>query len=80
MQINRRGLVTVFISADTETQLQAKLFDLTLDTDKEPLVVAIYPRGSKVIAWVKIEAKHVELAVSSQTNKKKTKKKVTKVS
>lgn len=74
---NRLGLTTVFLKADTEEQLQAKLFDLTLETAKTADIITIYPRGSKVVAWVRVESKLVELAATQpkkKTTKKKTKK------
>ncbi len=80
---NRIGLSTVFLSADNETKLQAKIFELSLETAKTADIISIYPRGSKVYAWVRIESKHVELAANEpkkSTKKKKTKKKVTKAS
>jgi hypothetical protein len=71
---NRLGLTTIFISADNESQLQAKIFELSLETAKAANVIAIYPKGSKVYAWLKVESKYVELAASTPTKvKKKTK-------
>ena len=76
---NRLGLTTVFLSADNESEMQVKLFQLSMETAKAVNVKAIYPRGSKIICWVQVESKYVELAAKS-TKKKKTKKKVTKAS
>lgn len=76
---NRRALAVVSVKADTEEQLQAKLFELSLETAKAPDVITIYPRGSKVVAWVKVETKHIEVTTSAskkKVTKKKAKKKV----
>jgi hypothetical protein len=75
---NRLGLTTVFLSADNEHKLQLMLFDLNLETAKTADVITIYPKGSKVIAWVRVESKHVELAAGKLAKKKTRKKKVTK--
>jgi len=58
---NRRDLVTVFMTAENETKLQAKLFELTLETAKANDIITIYPKGSNVIAWVRVEKKYIEL-------------------
>lgn len=80
---NRRDLVTVFLKAENETKLQAKLFDLSLETAKVNDIISIYPKGSSVIAWVRVEKKYVEVSGKSPSDKvtkkiskkKKTKKK-----
>ena len=77
---NRLGLTTVFISADNESQLQVKLFELSMEIAKTADVIAIYPRGSKVYAWVRVESKYVELAAGQPKKKPTKKKKITKVS
>jgi len=83
---NRRDLVTVFLKAENEQQLQAKLFELSLETTKANDIITIYPKGSSVVAWVRVDKKYIELAssapkkeeVKSQVKKKKTKKKAVK--
>lgn len=72
---NRRALNVVFISAENEDKLQTKLFDLSLETAKTPDVITIYPKGSKVYAWVKIESKYLEVKASKPEEKIKKKKK-----
>lgn len=74
--INRRSIAIVHLKADNENEMQAKLFDLSLETSKAPDLVTIYRQGSKVIAWLKVETRH--LSLSSETEKKVIKKKVNK--
>lgn len=75
----RRNLVHVFIKAESEDKLQARLLEIELETQKTPDVTCIYPRGSFVYAWIRIESKHIEYkTVPKETVKKKTKKKVIK--
>ena len=75
---NRRNLTLVYVKADNEAQLEAKLFELSLETLKTPDVLSIYPRGSSVYAWVRVESKHVQVTSTpvKKKAKKKTKKKV----
>jgi hypothetical protein len=75
---NRLGLTTVFLSADNEHKLQLAIYELSIETAKAVEVVAIYPKGSKVICWVRVESKYVELAAGKPAKKKTRKKKVTK--
>ena len=78
MQNNRRDLTIVYIKAENEDKLQAKLLELGLKTLKTPDVRAIYPKGSSVIAWVAVEHKYLEFTPTkkiSKVTKKKTKKK-----
>lgn len=75
---NRRDLRTVYVKAETEDKLQAKLFELELLTAKQAQVVSIYPRGSYVIAWVKVESKYLEYSDKEEEPKKATKKKTRK--
>jgi len=76
---NRLGLTTVFLSADNEHQLQLKIYELSIETAKAVEVIAIYPKGSKVICWVRVESKYVQLAAATKPVKKKTKTKKKKV-
>ena len=74
---NRLGLIIVHLKADNESQLQTKLFELGLETAKVPDVLAIYPKGSSIVAWVRVEKKYIELSGKEvkKAAKKKTKKK-----
>lgn len=63
----------VFLTADNETKLQAKFLELVIETQKAVEVIAIYPRGSKVVAWVRVESRHVSMG--STPEKKISKKK-----
>jgi len=86
--MNRRDLIATFISANNEFELQKKLFELGIKTDKMPHIINIYVRASKVIAWVFVETKHLTSVIDGQDitdnkksatiKKKKTKKKVVK--
>lgn len=78
MAINRNDLVPVFIKADTEDQLQAKLFDISLDMAKDLQVISIYTRGSKVVAWLKVDRKLVEVTSIPKKEKVSKKKKAKK--
>ena len=72
MSDNRRNLVVVSIKAENENDLQAKLFDLSLETAKMPDIITIYPKGSYLYAWVRVERNLVEL--TSAPEKKLAKK------
>jgi hypothetical protein len=78
---NRRNLITIHVEAETEAKLEAKLYQIGLEIDKLPNVLSIYPKGSKVVAWLQIEKRHVELKaepIKKTKAKKKTKKKAVK--
>jgi hypothetical protein len=73
-------LLPTYIEATTEAKLQEKLTELKLATGKMPNIISIYPRGSKVYAWVHVDMKYLRSAPTEdeQVLKKKTKKKRTK--
>lgn len=66
------------MKAETEEKLEAKLFELSLETAKAPDVITIYRAGSMVVAWLRVETRHLQFStkVENKITKKKTKKKV----
>lgn len=81
------NLTPKYVTASTESELEDKLYALGEVTGKMPHLITIYPRGSKIIAWVMLDKREVSTVpqqeahkeISKKTTKKKTtKKKVTK--
>lgn len=68
------NLTTKHIVANDESELEAKLQLLKEATNKMPHIINIYPKGSRVIAWVFVESTKVS-AVPKPVKKKKVRKK-----
>lgn len=72
--INNNGLLPKHIKADNEHKLEEILFNIALETKKDVHVITIYPKGSSVVAWIKLETKHLAMAPKEPVKKKAAKK------
>ena len=70
------------ITGNDEKDLEAKLEKLAEATNKSPHIISIYPKGSRVIAWVMIDLRDYskvekpnELEAIQKSSKKKVRKK-----